>query len=127
MNGGLTKSQQLHDFETDKAREMLTGLTPEEIKHRTSKFSNTGRDNPDYDPSIATRLRLAGRRKYGDDPYFDNLRPEHAQSESYSAPVVNPIERFSSDPAMKNYKPGKQTASGLEVLDSSGKLVGHYK
>lgn len=34
--------------------------------------------------------------------------------------------RFASDPAMKGHQLGKATPQGVEVLDASGKLVGHY-
>jgi hypothetical protein len=34
--------------------------------------------------------------------------------------------RFAADPAMKGHQMGKVTPQGVEVLDSSGKLVGHY-
>lgn len=34
--------------------------------------------------------------------------------------------RFSADPNTKGFKLGKQTDKGFEVLDSKGKLVGHY-
>lgn len=34
--------------------------------------------------------------------------------------------RFSTDPAMKGMQLGRATSQGVEVLDASGKLVGHY-
>lgn len=119
--GGLTTPQRLKNFEIDKARELTAGLSPEEIKRKTSKFSATGRENPDFDPALESRLSMARKRKYGDDEFFDNQHPK-------SAPDDSPSERFSADPAMKDYKLGKQAPDGKhEVLDASGELVGYYE
>lgn len=119
---GLTKPQQVKNFEIDKARELTVDLSPEEIKKRTAKFTNTGRENPAFDSLLESRLRIASHRKYGEDEYFDNLRPDVAPS------ATSPEQRFSADPAMKNYKLGNPTPDGKrEVLDASGKLIGHFE
>lgn len=38
----------------------------------------------------------------------------------------SPESRFASDPAMNNFKFGKLTSRGYEVLDASERLLGHY-
>lgn len=117
--GGITPMQDLRNREIDKAREFVTALTPAELKQKTSKFTNTGRENPDYDPMMESRMRLAGTRKVGVDDYFDSMQPTAITQSNVSS-------RFSADPAMKGYKLGQATPQGQEVLDPSGKLVGHY-
>jgi hypothetical protein len=42
-------------------------------------------------------------------------------------PASDVPRRFAEDPAMKKYKLGNYSADGYEVLDSSGKVVGHYQ
>ena len=42
-------------------------------------------------------------------------------------PAVQDVHaRFAADQAMAGYRLGNQTAQGVEVLDASGKLAGHY-
>lgn len=116
---GLTLSQERGNAEIDAARDLIGGLTPEEIRRRTAKTTDTGRENPDYDPMLARASTLATRRKIGSDSSFDNRPPQPAEA----AVSV----RFKSDPAMKGYMLGKQTPDGFEVKDSTGKLVGYYR
>jgi hypothetical protein len=126
-NGGsqepkITPTQKMHNFEIDKAREIVASLSPDEIKKKTAKFTNTGRENPDFDPNLANRVRIASKRKVGDDPEFDQV-----QSPT-TATTGNDVQtRFTSDSAMKGYKLGQQDANGYQVLDANGKLLGHYK
>lgn len=117
--GKLTLSQQRGNAEIDAARQSVDGLTPEEVRRRTAKTTDTGRDNPDYDPTLARASNLAARRKIGPDQKFDNRLPQTA------APSVS--SRFQADPAMKVYKLGSQTPNGFEVKDITGKLVGYYR
>jgi hypothetical protein len=119
--GGLTAPQERSNIEIDAARERIAGMDPAEVKRRSQKATNTGRENPDYDPSISRAAALAARRKVGDDPWFDKRQaPQAAQ-----APQP-PQSRFASDPAMNGFKMGKRTPLGYEVLDASGTLLGHY-
>lgn len=126
--GQLSGSQRLQNREIDAARRVLAGMTPEEIKKKTAKFTNTGRDNPDYDATLATRVRLAAKRKYGDDDWFDTQNginddgPEVAVQQPKGIP-----DRFAADTGMQGFKLGKQTDKGYEVFNNAGKLVGHYK
>lgn len=120
---GLSLSQQRSNAEIDAAREAVAGLTPEEIRVRTTKTTDTGRENPNYDPSLARAATLAGRRKIGTDQTFDNRTQQAAPPPA--APTVT--SRFQADPAMKAYKLGAQTPNGFEVKDSTGKIVGYYR
>lgn len=120
---GLSLSQQRSNAEIDAARETVAGLTPEEIRARTTKTTDTGRENPNYDPSLARAATLAGRRKIGTDQTFDNRTQQAAPPPA--APTVS--SRFQADPAMKAYKLGAQTPNGFEVKDSTGKIVGYYR
>jgi hypothetical protein len=78
--GGPTLAQQRGNFEIDAARDRVTGLTPEDIKNRTAPYSATGRENPDFDPTLAKSVALSNRRKVGTDPQFDAARQAAAQA-----------------------------------------------
>lgn len=121
----LTLPQRRSNFEIAAARKAVAGLTPEEIKHKTANFTATGRENPDYDPSLAKAVSLAGRRMYGDDAEFDQRQQEQAQQPAGTDGDV--MTRFRADAGMKGHTIGKQTDMGVEVLDASGKLIGHYR
>lgn len=127
--GQISGSQRVQNHEIDAARRVLAGMTPEDIKKKTAKFTNTGRDNPDYDATLATRVRLAAKRKYGDDDWFDIQNGINGH-EGDAAPAQQPKgipDRFAADTGMQGFKLGKQTDKGYEVFNSAGKLVGHYK
>lgn len=118
--GGLTQAQERGNAEIDAARSTVAGMSPQDIMHRTAKTTATGRLNEDYDPTLAHQVTLANRRKTGDDPEFDNRQAK-------AAPSQQPVQsRFASDPAMKGLRMGKKAPDGFEVIDGSGKLVGHY-
>ena len=119
----LTKSQEVKNKEIDAARQRTADLTEEEIKLKTSKFTASGRANPLYNEKLAGALKLAGRRKFGDDPDFDGS-PNDAGAADAQTSV---LDRFGTDPAMAGMKPGRATPNGIEVFDKTGKLIGHYK
>ncbi len=122
----LTSSQLVRNSEIDAARKKIDGLDPAAIRAKTAKFSATGRENPDYDPSLSRAAGLAARRKVGvDDPWFDSQNSGNAQT-APRADVADLANRFSSDPAMKGMRMGRLTPQGREVMDGSGKLVGYY-
>jgi hypothetical protein len=131
-SGGLTLSQQRQNEEIAAARDMVTGLTDEEIRQRTAPTTATGRENPDFDPSLARAAKLASRRLIGEDPQFDQ-RNRGAQTVQASAtngkPAGTPIERaqaaLAADPALAGFSLGKQTMKGFEVFDADGNLRGH--
>lgn len=119
----LTLPQVRSNFEIDAARKAVSGLTPEEIKRKTSNYTATGRENPDFDPTLAKAVSLSNRRKYGADDHFDQ-RQQAQQPEGSDGDVQT---RFRADAGMKGHTMGKQTDQGVEVLDASGKLIGHYR
>ena len=120
----LTSAQQRSNLEIDAARKVLAGLTAEEIRQRTSPTTATGRENPHWDSNLARQARLAGRRKIGDDPEFDQRGDEPP---SGNAGTGNELDSaFANDPQMRGMRLGKQTDRGREVLNANGKLVGHY-
>lgn len=125
---GLTLPQQRSNAEIDAARELVAGMDQAEIRRRTAKTTNTGRENPDFDPSLERAARLAARRKVGVDDVFDR-RQEGAVARQ-SAPAVadrsDVVKRFRAERAMDGYSLGKETPNGIEVL-SNGRVVGHYR
>lgn len=118
--GGLTVPQQRTNAEIDSAREYVAGLSQDEIQRRTQQYSATGRENPDYDPLLASKVRQAQHRKYGEDADFENVASPPAAAE----PDIG--ARFAADPVMKGHRLGNKTPQGVEVFDASGKLIGHY-
>lgn len=130
--GGLTVPQQRADSEIDAARQALSGMSRDEVLRKTQAATATGRTNPEYDPQLASRWKLANRKKYGEDPGFDQLAQQQPQpslvQELQRAKQQGEIgKRFAADPSMKGRRMGKVTPQGQEVLDSNGRLIGHYK
>ncbi len=129
QTGRLTTAQQRSNAEIDAARSAIAGLSPEEIKRKTANFTSTGRENPDFDPMLAKSVSQANRRKFGDDQDFDQRQqpqqPAGAADHGYDRKDV--AQRFRSERAMDRYKLGNDTPNGVEVLDSAGKVVGHYR
>ncbi|MFZ4481327.1 MAG: hypothetical protein ACOYNZ_15695 [Rhodoferax sp.] len=125
--GGLTQAQQRSNAEIDAARETVSAMTPAEIRRRSSKTSDTGRENPDFDPTLARASNLANRRKVGADDVFDGRQRGSPAPQAPSADRQDVAKRFRSDPKMLSYRLGADTPNGTEVLDKSGKLVGHFK
>lgn len=119
-SGGLTLPQQRTNEEIDAARQHVADLGPDEIRRRTQQYSTTGRENPDYDPMLASRVRQANHRKYGEDTGFaDIANPKADAMQDIGA-------RFASDPTMKGRRIGNKAPQGVEVFDANGKLIGHY-
>lgn len=125
-SGHLTPPQQRGNLEIDAAREAVAGMSAQEINMRTAKATNTGRDNPNYDPGLAHQAALASRRKIGVDDWFDQ-RQGKQQTDSPTKQPTTPRARFDADPAMKGNRMGKMTANGMEVLDADGKHIGYWK
>ena len=118
----ITAAQESNNLEIDAARKTVAGLNPDELRRRTSKQTNTGRENPDFDPTLERALTLSGRRKIGVDDHFDKKQPQEPPGND-----GDKVTRFRADPAMKGHTMGKQTENGVEVLDASGKIIGHYR
>lgn len=122
--GGLTATQERSNLEIDAAREAIAGLTPEEIRQRTTPTTASGRENPLFDPQLASAAKLARRRKVGDDPHFDERLGQQPRQT-----VADSAQRFAADPKMKGYKLGPvDQKTGLpQVLDQRGRVVGYYE
>lgn len=126
----LTLPQQSSNQQIEISRQKIAGMSPEEIRRKTSKATDTGRPNEEYDPTLAQHLRLANKRMYGADPWYDNQgQPQQqtpAQPQTNQGQVNTLASKFSSDPKMKGYSMGNQTVRGIEVKDATGKVIGHY-
>lgn len=121
--GGLTAAQERSNAEIDAARERVSGLDPAEIRRRTLKQTDTGRENPDFDASLAKAASMAGRRKIGEDDAFDS-RQNLPKAPAFN--VEDARKRFRGDRAMDGYTLGNVTPQGVEVLQK-GRVVGHYQ
>lgn len=128
--GGLTTPQLRTNEEIDAARQMIAGLSDDEIRQRTTSTMASGRENPLYDGRLAAAVKLAGKRMYGDDPDFDARTGRQPEQAAAAKPAGTPIERaraaMAADPAMAGYSLGAQTMQGFKVLDKDGKHVGFY-
>lgn len=122
--GGLTLAQQRDNAEIDSARKTVSGLSADEIRSRTAKTTDTGRDNPSYDPQLSRAVTLANRRKVGADDSFDGSQTQQSTQNAGRADIA---KRFRSDNKMLSYRLGNDTPGGVEVLDKTGKVVGHYR
>ncbi len=127
----LTTTQQRSNEEINAARQALTGMSRDDVLRKTQQATATGRNNPDYDPQLASQWKLANRRKYGDDTQFDQFntpteRPNLGNDLRRMKQQTDIAKRMSADPAMKGMRAGKITPQGLEVLDTNGRIVGHY-
>ncbi len=72
-SGKLTKKQQATNAEIDAARKIVSKLSRDEIRGRTQQYTDTGRENPDYDPYLANLVKKATSRKVGDDEEFAGI------------------------------------------------------
>lgn len=130
----LSAAQEARNIAIEAARRRVEGLSAEEIRRHTAKATATGRENPHYDETLARSVALAGRRKVGEDPWFDaqaGLAQGDAGADGSQVPRAptaggDVASRFRSDPAMAGHTLGKATDAGVEVL-KDGKLVGHYR
>ena len=120
----LSLAQDTSNKQIDISRQRIAGMSPEEIQRRTAKATDTGRPNPDFDPTLVQHVRLANKRKYGSDDWYDqqgqtNQPPAQPQQNPYAA-------KFNADPKMRGNTLGAKTSRGYQVLDASGKVVGYY-
>lgn len=129
----VTLTQKANNAEIVAARRKVAGLSAEDIRKRTQQYGATGRENPEFDPQIAAAVRKANERMVGEDPEFDRFNaprqptPQTAQPTQPTAARQEVAKKFRSDHTMHNYKLGKDTEQGVEVLDRTGKLVGYYR
>jgi len=83
--GTPTAAQDANNSEIDQARTLLAGMDKAEIIARTKPYTINGRNNPDYDPFLATSVRRATQRKIGADPGFSSF-----YNGIYGAPAPQP-------------------------------------
>ena len=87
----ITQAQQANNAEIDAARQAILGLTRDEIIRRTQPQTATGRENPDYDPYLASTVKRALDRKVGDDPDFARITGQfHNPGSQGPAAPANP-------------------------------------
>jgi hypothetical protein len=126
-------TQESANLAVDAARKRIEGLSQDDIRKRTAKTTNTGRENPLYDDQLARSVSLASRRKVGADDWFDANRAQPPGAAPGAAPAAAPaaanevFSRFQTDPQMRGMKLGAQTQQGAEVRDANGKLLGYYR
>lgn len=109
-----TLGQQRTNSEIDAARSRVANMNTAEIKRRTANFTTTGRENPDFDPTLAKAVSLANRRKVGDDPDFDTAaQPVEAQT---AAPQIG----FTADDVKAAIASGADHAKVAERIRSLG-------
>jgi hypothetical protein len=123
-SGGLTAAQERANTEIDAAREQIAGMSQADILHRSQRATNTGRENPDFDPGIAKAASLAARRKIGHDPVFDGRTVPSPTTKR--TPKQAAMEALAADPAMQGYSLGDQTVKGFKVLDANGNHIGYF-
>jgi hypothetical protein len=69
----LTPAQQANNDEIDAARKAIANLSREDVIKRTQQYTATGRENPNYDPYLASMVRKATQRKVGNDQEFESV------------------------------------------------------
>ena len=110
-DGGVTLAQRSNNAEIDQARATLDrmGLDKAEILRRIQKATNTGRENPDYDPGLERLVRTATQRKVGSDPYFNLFHRRY----------LGPPPEFSESAGPRQLPPGV-SAEQPGILDRIG-------
>lgn len=153
-NGGLTTAQQRSNAEIEAAREAVANLSPQDIMRRTAKATNTGRENPEYDPGLARQAALANRRMLGADDWFDQRQGRKPGADSFAGkPVAEMTEAqlqqfgrsagadgktkidtelarrtLAGMPEMQGHQIGKFVeGKGYQVLDAQGALVSYLR
>lgn len=153
-SGGLTTAQQRSNFEIEAARGAVADLSPQDIMRRTAKTSNTGRENPDYDPGLARQAALANRRMLGADDWFDQRQGRKPGGDSFAGkPVAEmtdaQLQQFgraagadgkakidaeqarrtlAGIPEMQGHQIGKYVeGKGYQVLDAQGRPVSYLR
>lgn len=124
-DGGLTLAQERSNAEIIAAREMLGGLSDEEIDKRSTTTMQNGRENRDFNPAIAQAAKLYRRRLIGDDPWFDQRQGRQQSAAPKQTPLQAAQAALEADPNMAGMRLGKQTMRGFEVFDADGNLRGH--
>jgi hypothetical protein len=151
---GLTVAQQRGNAEIDAAREAIAGLSPQDIMRRTARATNTGRENPDFDPGLARQAALANRRMLGSDDWFDQRQGRKPGADSFAGKPVTEmtdaqLQQFGRSagtdgkvkidaelarrtlagmPEMQGHQIGKYVeGKGYQVLDPQGNPVSYLR
>lgn len=111
---GPSLGQQRGNAEIDAARERIAGMDQAEIKRRTANFTATGRENPEYDPTLAKAVTLANRRKVGDDQEFDTRQPSPQAAQQPKA------ASFTRDDVHAAINAGADRSKVIERIKSMG-------
>ncbi|MBK6743617.1 MAG: hypothetical protein IPG66_11825 [Hydrogenophilales bacterium] len=115
--GGLSMPQQRQNDSIDAARRHLTGMTDADILKRTQSTTNTGRENPLYDSSLAAIVKMARTRKYGDDQAHDAFMSRSQQPQRQSASTnVSALPPGSRQIGTSNGRPVYQTPDGRRLV-----------
>lgn len=90
---GPTDAQAAANEEIDAARGFIGEMSREEIVQKTRKTSDTGRENPDFDPNLEGLVNKALQRKVGvPDPEYSELFKRLRRPASSSPPVAPPLD-----------------------------------
>ena len=112
--GQPTLAQQRGNAEIDAARERIAGMTPEELRQKTTSALASGRDNPLYDGTLAKAVSLGNRRKVGDDSHFD-------EQQQLRQPAQQPkAATFTRDDVHAAINAGADRAKVIERIKSMG-------
>lgn len=109
----------------------LTGQLTDSARHEVEEFLKGNASAPQIE-RVVNRLKTDfDNRKHTLEEQMDEARTRMsggARSSKPSAAQPAPIEkRFAADPAVKGMKLGTIVNGKAEVLDASGKVVGHYE
>jgi hypothetical protein len=153
QRGRLTLTQERANAEIQAARDLIDSMDPAEVRRRSQKATNTGRENPDFDPAIARAANLYNRRMVGSDEWFDKRQGQQpGQGDFGGKPVAELTDdqlqryaraagvdgrakisaeqtrrRFAGDQAMQGHTIGELTPKGYKVFDSQGRHIGYYR
>ncbi|MGV0999349.1 MAG: hypothetical protein ACOYBQ_08495 [Fluviibacter sp.] len=127
-NRPLSVAQDTTNRQIEISRQKIAGMSPDEIRRRTSKATDTGRENLDYDPNLAQHVRLANKRMYGTDSWYDQQGSSQNASQAQTTGQQDIGTKFANDPnpLFKGGRLGSKTPKGYEVFDASGKQIGWY-
>lgn len=99
----VTPTQSANSIEIDTARRQLEALAADlppgvslrdEVNRRATKQSDTGRANPDFDPTILRAWNNATQRKVGNDPGYERF----LASATTAAPEPLPVDAPPAEP-----------------------------
>jgi hypothetical protein len=108
--GDLTRSQETGNAEIDAARQAVSGMDRETVRRKTQQYTDTGRENSDYDPFLDGLIKKATNKKYGTDPSFQSIYKKFFGKQSSVGGV-----------APAGYPNAKQALDGNWYVEKDGK------